>query len=88
MKENLKLWIARNEGYYDDEDENLRITGELLICYDQPILEYDSDKRRKMWKYSRIMHEAPSYMFPEIEEMTCRVFTTHTIEEIIEIIKT
>ena len=83
----MKLWVARNEGYYDEEDEDLRITGELLVCYDKPILEYDSNKGRMVWKYSRVMHEAPSYMFPEIEEQTCKVFMTHTIEEICEILK-
>lgn len=80
----LKLWLARNEGWEDDEDDGIYHTGELLVCYDKPILEYDSKKGRKVWSYSRIMHEAPIYMFPEIEEGQCVEFTNRNISKEID----
>lgn len=84
MEKKLKLWLARNEGWEDDKNDGIYHIGELLICYDKPILEYDSKEGRRKWQYSRIMHEAPAYMFPEIEECTCIEFTNRDISKEID----
>lgn len=74
--EQIKLWIARNEGWEEEylHDRYQHVPGELLICYDRPTLKYDDSLGRQIWKYARIMHEAPSYMFPEIKEKECVEF--------------
>lgn len=72
----MRIWIARNEGYYEDE---LRVTGELMVFYDTPILKYDSKKRRRCWTCARVMCQAPSYMFPEIEEEKCVMFLSEDV---------
>ena len=82
----LKLWLARNEGKEEEyiHDRCTHVPGELLVCFDKPILKHDPDEHRNKWMYSRIMCEAPNYMFPEIEEGTCVEFSYKDLEYLIE----
>lgn len=80
----MKLWVARNEGYEEEEvlhDRFKHVSGELFIFYDTPLLVYDSEKQRKIWTCSREMCEVPSYMFPGIKEGECVVFSNITEKE-------
>ena len=82
----LKLWLARNEGKEEEyvHDRYTHVDGELLVCLDKPILKFDPDELRNKWMYSRIMCEAPSYMFPEIDEGTWVEFSYKDLECLIE----
>lgn len=49
----LRLWLARNEGKEEEyiHDRYTHIPGELLVCFDKPILKYDPDEHRNKWMY-------------------------------------
>lgn len=68
IKKEIILWIARDEGFYNEEDDEPSV-GKLHIFYDQPqLIKVDGIY---CWKFSRIICEVPSYMYPEIKEKTC-----------------
>lgn len=75
---NYKLWIARDEGTYEDDE---RVSGALHIFYDSPLLLQDISKNIKTWQNARVLCEVPSYMFPEIKEKTCALFKLQPIKE-------
>lgn len=85
----MELWVARNEGYDEEvlHDRYTHVTGELLIFYDKPELKYDSTENRRKWTNARIMGNPESYMFPEIKEEECIKFTTKSIDEICDELK-
>ena len=68
---NLKLYIARDEGKWD---EDVQKAGELNLFYDTPELLFDIDKRISHWGNSRKIANIPSYMYPQIKDKECYVF--------------
>ena len=77
----MKLYIARDSNYFedDDEDEDVLINGEIHIFYDTPILEYNTHVNNHkdrhgdyIWCLSRMIGTVPSYMFPDLKEKECR----------------
>lgn len=64
------MWIARDEGIYDEDYEVLE-KGKLHLFYDKPIIEMDDNTNT--WKFgsARCIGEVPSYMYPSIQERDC-----------------
>lgn len=65
-----KLYIARDDGEYADEDYNYKTRGDLHIFYDTPHLNENGK-----WDLARKICDVPSYMYPEIKDGQCEVFT-------------
>ncbi len=76
------IWIARTkpevpedmEHFVERHPEKEKEYTKLLVCYDEPYYK----GLENTW-YSRVMAEAPSYMFPEIEPGECVEFKTEAI---------
>lgn len=66
-----KLWIARDEGKWD---EDVKQIGELNLFYDTPQLLFDVENRISYWGNARKIGQIPSYMYPEIKDRECYVF--------------
>lgn len=73
----LRLWVCRNEDYAEEYDDGsyTDIDGELMVCYDQPLLEYDGRRRRHVWTCASVMTEVPKYMFPQVKSGECVEFS-------------
>lgn len=69
-----KIWIARDEGLYDSEDEGTKLVGKLHMFYDSPELLFNPSTWRKYWGNARVICELPSYMYPKVEECKCIVY--------------
>lgn len=65
--ENIKMWIARDEGIYN-EDYELVEKGKLHLFYDKPLKHIDSQTNTTKFDCARCIGEIPSYMYPQIEE--------------------
>lgn len=75
----MRLWVARNEDIYDDESSRYT-PDEVLICYDKPVLEYNSEEHRRVWCCARMMSSAPAYMFAdELKEAECIELNDDTV---------
>lgn len=68
---NLKLYIARDEGKWD---EDVQKAGELNLFYDTPELLFDIDKRISYWGNARKIANIPSYMYHQVKDKECYVF--------------
>lgn len=64
------MWIARDEGIYDDDYEVLE-EGKLHLFYDTPLVHEDLDTRTLKFTGARCIGEIPSYMYPWIKEGDC-----------------
>lgn len=69
-KKKIKMWIARDEGLYDDDYEIME-KGKLHLFYDPPLVHEDLDTRTLKFDGARCIGEVPSYMYPFIEEGEC-----------------
>lgn len=72
----FKLWVARNEGFYDHENEDDYVIGEVKFFYDKPEYKFNSVSNRYEWTNAReIKSEVPDYMFKGyIDEGECFEF--------------
>lgn len=68
---NKRLWIARDEGKWDEDVEQI---GELNLFYDTPELLFDVENRISYWGNARKIAQIPFYMYPEIKDRECYVF--------------
>lgn len=68
---NLKLYIARDEGKWD---EDVQTTGELNLFYDTPELLFNVEDWTSYWGNARKIANIPSYMYPQIKDKECYVF--------------
>lgn len=68
---NFKLYIARDEGKWD---EDVKKEGELNLFYDTPQLLSDVKDQISYWGNARKIAEIPSYMYPQIRDKECYVF--------------
>lgn len=66
----IRMWIARDEGIYEEPDDRKPQKGKLHLFYDTPIIERDHDTNTMKWGYARCIGEIPSHMYPFIEECT------------------
>lgn len=77
MEEELKLWVARDEGIYNDDYELVE-KGKLHIFYDTPLIHRDTKTNTLKFDCARCIGEIPSYMFPWIGEGDCYEFSSST----------
>lgn len=68
---NLKLYIARDEGKWD---EDVQTTGELNLFYDTPELLFNVKDSISYWGNARKIAHIPSYMYPQVKDKECYVF--------------
>lgn len=68
---NLKLYIARDEGKWD---EDVQKAGELNLFYDTPQLLFNVKDRTSYWGNARKIANIPSYMYPQVKDKECYVF--------------
>lgn len=66
----IRMWIARDEGLYNEDYEILE-NGKLHLFYDTPLVHKDNDTNLLKFDCSRCIGEIPSYMYPWIEEGDC-----------------
>lgn len=66
----MKLYIARDEGIYDD-DYNYVKPGKLHLFYDTPIPYYDDETKTHKFGTARVVAEIPTYMYPDVHEGEC-----------------
>lgn len=74
MNKNSKLYIARDEGIYDD-DYNYVKPGKLQIFYDTPKIICNDITGTYRYGLARVVSEIPSYMYPDIQEGECYEIT-------------
>lgn len=75
--EKIRMWIARDEGIYDDDYELLE-KGKLHLFYDTPLVHNDQETNTLKFDCARCIGEIPSYMYPWIEEGDCYELTFNT----------
>lgn len=75
MAQTKKIWIARDEGTWDED--GLRQEGRLHAFYDTPVL-LKADDGLMRWTNAREIAEIPGYMYPEIADRTCTAFVPET----------
>lgn len=68
---NLKLYIARDEGKWD---EDVQKAGELNLFYDTPQLLFNVKDWTSYWGNARKIAHIQSYMYPQIKDKECYVF--------------
>lgn len=68
---NFKLYIARDEGKWD---EGVQTTGELNLFYDTPELLFDVGNWVSYWGNARKIAQILSYMYPQVKDKECYVF--------------
>lgn len=66
-----KMYLARDENYFTEND--VYMNGDLNLFYDKPRLEIDEHTRTRKWSYARKIATLPSYMYPDVQEMTCHI---------------
>lgn len=69
--EEIRMWIARDEGIYEDEMDDEPQVGKLHLFYDTPLWHRDSETNTFKFDCARCIGEIPSYMYPWIEEGCC-----------------
>lgn len=68
---NLKLYIARDEGKWD---EDVQKAGELNLFYDTPQLLFNVKYWTSYWGNARKIANIPSYMYHQVKDKECYVF--------------
>lgn len=70
MKKKIRMWIARDEGIYDDDYELVE-KGKLHLFYDTPLVHRDTETNILKFDCARCIGEIPNYMYPWIKEGDC-----------------
>lgn len=74
----IRMWIARDEGIYNDDFEVLE-KGKLHLFYDTPLVKKNSDTNTLKFDCSRCIGEIPSYMYPWVKEGDCYELESSTL---------